>query len=470
MRASLSSFLRRYAFPAIVTTYALGILFLHALHLFPRPGLYDLSQLIGATQVVLEGRVVNFPLTRWGRTEFLLEARAQPLSAFHGRAAVKLSFPSWDLSPGDRIRLRGWLYPPRTAAEARGFDEKGYWASRQTYAMMRVYSPASFEVMRPASPYSIRFWAWRFHQRSDDFWFNVLPNDEAALLSGITLGSRGIVSARIKNACIRAGVYHILVVSGQKIALLVAAGLLVLRMLRIPRQMAFWISMPLILFYAQAVGADPPVMRASIMALVILGVMALRRDVPRCYPLFLAAGWILLREPEALLGASFQLSFGATASILALLPFFESRFSKQSRGMRWFLQAGGMGLAVHLGIWPLLLGYFHQLSLVGFLANWTLFPFSGVLMIYGLLLGSWGVLAPGQVPEPLINGMRFLLQATLKAIEGLSRWKFAAVVLHAPPWPVCAVYYLTLFGILFLSYRRKYGQIQPSDPIRRHRL
>jgi len=450
--------------------YALAIFFLHTLHLFPRSGLYDVSQLTGASQVVLEGRVINFPLTRWGRTEFLLEGNAQPLSAFHGRVAVKLSFPSWDLSPGDRIRARGWLYPPRSAAEARGFDERAYWAGRQTYVLMRVYSPASFDVVRPVSRYSLGFWAWRFHQSFNNFWFDVLPDDEAALLSGITLGSRGLVAARIKDACIRAGVYHILVVSGQKMALLVAAGLLVLRFLRVPQQKAFWISMPLILFYAQAVGADPPVMRASIMALVILGVMALRRDVPRGYPLFLAAGWILLREPEALLGASFQLSFGATASILALFPFFESRFSQGSRGKRWFLQAGGIGLAVHLGIWPLLLNYFHQLSLVGFLANWTLFPLSGVLMIYGLLVGSWGVLSPGRVPKPLIDGMSFLLQTTLKAIEGLSRWKFAAVVLRAPPWPLCAVYYLSLFGILFLIRRRKYGQIQPSDSIRRHRL
>src|SRR5579872_3270988 len=123
-----TDFLRRYPFPVLVTAYALGIFLLHALHLFPRRGLYDVSRLAGASQVVIEGRVMNFPLTRWERTEFLLEGQARPLSGFHGRAAVRLSFPAWDLAPGDAVRVRGWLYPPRSAAKAKGFDERAYWA------------------------------------------------------------------------------------------------------------------------------------------------------------------------------------------------------------------------------------------------------------------------------------------------------------------------------------------------------
>ena len=215
--------------------------------------------------------------------------------------------------------------------------------------------------------------------------------DEASLLLGITLGARGTLPASLKEACIRAGVYHIVVVSGQNMALIVGLGVSFLLIMRIPKRHALWACALPVIFYTSAVGGDPPVMRAATMALIGLLVSALGRDVPRYCPLLLAAGWILIREPEALLGASFQLSFGATASILAILPFWEEGWTRGSRWKRWLKDAALMGLTVHLGIWPLLVFYFHRISLVGFIANWTVFPLSAILMVMGLFVGTWGV-------------------------------------------------------------------------------
>src|SRR5204863_9004146 len=118
-------------------------------------------------------------------------------------------------------------------------------------------------------PPSVPTWhqrAWAFHQRFKAFWFQNLPPDEAALLSCMTLGSRGILPMEIKNQCIRAGVYLILVVSGQNMALIIALGVGFLRILQIPRRWAFSICLLPILFYTAAVGADPPVTRAAVMA------------------------------------------------------------------------------------------------------------------------------------------------------------------------------------------------------------
>jgi len=105
-------------------------------------------------------------------------------------------------------------------------------------------------------------------------------------------------------------------------SLIVGLGVSLLLLLKVPRRHALWLCFVPIIFYTAAVGSDPPVVRAAAMALIGLLVSALGRDVPRYCPLFLAAGWILFWEPEALLGASFQLSFGATLSILVILPLW----------------------------------------------------------------------------------------------------------------------------------------------------
>src|SRR5262249_42946476 len=154
----------------------------------------------------------------------------------------------------------------------------------------------------------------------------------------------------LKEACIRAGVYHIVVVSGQNMSLIVALGVSLLLLFQVPRRHALWLCFVPIVFYTTAVGKDPPVVRAAVMATVGLLALALGRDIPRHYPLALAAGWILFWEPEAVLGASFQLSFGATLSIL-LLSFWD----RQPIRARWrgvIKEAALIGLAVHIGIWP----------------------------------------------------------------------------------------------------------------------
>ncbi len=402
----LLSYFKRYGLVACAVVYTAALVALHALGKFPAPGPDDVSRLAGDPALIFEGRVITFPQTRWGQTRFGMEGRALSHAAYRGRIVVTLRFPLEDLAPGETLRVRGWLSRPRGADARRSFDERAYWAGFRAYAVLRVWSPEALARLQGSGHTSWRQRAWDFHQRFKQFWFDHLPEDEAALLSCITMGSRGILPVEIKNKCIRAGVYHILVVSGQKMALIIALGVAFLQLIRVPRRRAFWVCCGPVLFYASAVGADPPVVRA-------------------------------------------QLSFGATASLLALWPWVRELGRIRSRFLRWLAEAGAVSLAVNVGVWPLLVYYFHQISLIGFVANWTIFPFSGALLIYGLVLGTWGVLSPGSVPFFLLRVMHQAMEGTLWTIEKMNDWEWAAFPLPAPSWAVCGVYYALLICILW---------------------
>src|SRR5438046_101021 len=131
--------IRRYALLWVIGIYMAAIVVLHLLGLFPRPGIYDLSRLIGASQTTIEGRVLDAPVIRWDQTRFLIQGCARPLEAFCGQALVTLTFPLEDLAPGDVVRLRGWLSAPRGPSARRDFDEKGYWATRCVFSMLKVW-------------------------------------------------------------------------------------------------------------------------------------------------------------------------------------------------------------------------------------------------------------------------------------------------------------------------------------------
>jgi competence protein ComEC len=457
--------LKRYALACCVLAYMAGIVVLHLAGLFPRPGLYDLSRLLGSSQIVIEGRVLDAPIIRWNQTRFLLEGKATTLSAFHGKTLVTLTFPDEDLAPGDVIRVRGWPSAPRPATVMRDFDERGYWASRQVFSMLKVWSLDGLCVQQKSSPWSLSRAAWTFHKRYRAFWERFLSPEESALLLGTTIGARGILPRPIKEACIRAGVYHIVVVSGQNMSLIVGLGVSLLLALQVPRRHALWICAFPIIFYTAAVGGDPPVVRAAVMALVGLLTVALGRDIPRYYPLLLAAGWILIQEPEAFLGASFQLSFGATLSILAILPLWDAYRKGKTLWIRLFKDAVLMGLAVHIGIWPFLIFYFHRLSFGGFMANWTVFPLSGVLMVLGLSIGTWGVLAPSSVPGFLLQVTHIAVHATLALIKQMASWRWVVCGMTSPPWYAIGLYYGLLFSILFMIRRREiHASYEKSRP------
>jgi competence protein ComEC len=442
------SYLRRYGLVVLVSAYTLTLILLHALGKFPAPGSFDVSRLIRSPSLVFEGRVLSFPQTRWGQTRFVMEGRVHSHEAFYGRVVVTLRFPLEDLAPGETLRVRGWLSELREASGPGVFNERDYWAGSCVFAALRVWSPEAVVRLHGSDHRSWRQLAWVFHQRFKRFWFEHLPEDEAAVVSCMTIGSRGILPTDIKNAFVRAGVYHILVVSGQNMALIIALGMGVLSLLRIPRRRLLWFCAVPIAFYASVVGSDPPVARAAAMAIATLAALSLRRDVPGYIPLVLAWFWILLREPEAIFGASFQLSFGATASLVAAWPWIRGLSRIRSRVLRWVMEAGAVSLVVHLGVWPLLVYYFHQMSLIGFLANWTIFPLSGGLMVAGLVLGSWGVISGGKLPDFLIQGMHSALAGTIGLVRWMSAGTWAAIRCPAPSWTVCVVYYAVLICIL----------------------
>ncbi len=437
------SLIKRYFFPAGIVAYAAVLVIFHAAGLFPRPGAHDVSRLIGSPSLEFEGRVLDVPMTRWGRTRFLMEGRGRQGC---GRVVVTLLFPCADLLPGETVWIRGWIHPLKKPLAPNDFDEAAYWAGFRTFSAMQVWSEESFLRLKPP-PFFLKC-AGRFHQRFRAFWFKELAPEEAALMSAITLGNHGVLPPEIKKECIRAGLYHILVVSGQKIALIVFAGFALLRAAGVPRRWMFWAGAPLLLFYTQAVGAEPPVVRATMMALVSLGILAMGRDSPSYYGLFWAAFWILLREPEALFGASFQLSFTATAGLLFFMPKAQRLLKNDSPLLRWIKEAGLLTAIAYVAAGPLLAYYFRQISVIGLIANWTIFPLSGALMIIGLFCGVWGAFFPGKIADVACRLLGKLLHALLQAIHLLGHSSWAAIALPPPPLICLAAYYAALICVV----------------------
>jgi len=437
-------------------------------HRYPNPGPRDIAQLMGQPSVTLAGEVVGFPLTRWNQVRFVLHARSVAPAGYYGNVAVTLAFPDIPVAPGDHLEVRGWLSTPRPAVGNQTFDELNYWASQNVYALFKVWSPDSVVRYTPVPRWHPLAWAWTLRQNFCAFWQRVLPEEEADLMIGLTIGGRGILTPEFKAQCIRAGVYHIVVISGQNVSVVIALGLALFQWVRWPRHKIWALAIPPILFYAQLTGADPPVLRAAFMAIYTLLATGLRRDPPRLYSLSMTVGIFLLFWPQAMFGASFQLSFAATVALMLGFALIPKEIWPRKKLKLWFCKAFAACVIVHLGVWPVFVFYFHQISLAGFLAPFIVYPLATTAMIAGLFVGFFGVALPQWVPAWVLALIRMLLHLIIGCITRLAHGSYASLHLLPLSEARMILYYLGLFGILFWQYwRQRYAQ--KISPLRMHR-
>jgi len=147
-----------------------------------------------------------------------------------------------------------------------------------------------------------------------------LRGTRRGVVEGIVLGDEGALSERLRARFRASGLYHLLAVSGQNVALVAAGALALAWLIGLPRWLGHIGALAAIGAYVLAVGAQPSVVRAGVAgALVSLAWLA-AREADRWYFLLLGALVLLAWNPYDALDAGFQLSFVAVAAIFVLAP------------------------------------------------------------------------------------------------------------------------------------------------------
>ncbi len=194
----------------------------------------------------------------------------------------------------------------------------------------------------------------RIRRRAVEIMQESLPPTSAALLGGLLLGDRTSLPHDLDEAFRRAGVYHVLAVSGFNVALLASAVFALLVLARADRRLAATVAMVAVVAFAIVVGPEPSVLRAALMGVLVLGAILLDRESSVLNSLSLAAIVILALRPGDLRDPGFQLSFAATGGIVV---------APLARGV--VRGALGVSAAAQLAVLPITLAHFNQVSTIG---------------------------------------------------------------------------------------------------------
>ena len=152
---------------------------------------------------------------------------------------------------------------------------------------------------------------------------NGLNGERRAVVEGVVLGDEQGLSPELKARFRASGLYHLLAVSGQNVALVAGGILVVAWLLGVARWAGELCALAGIGAYVLAVGAQPSVIRAGVAGALTSLAWLTARAADRWYCLLLGALALLGWNPYLLLDAGFQLSFAAVAAIFALVPRVE---------------------------------------------------------------------------------------------------------------------------------------------------
>ena len=366
---------------------------------------YDASPLRGwlaehpdAGPVLVRGVCQADPRDADGRWILVVDVHEVAGRAVAGRARIDVggTAPRPPLIQGDRLAVWADLRPPHGRSDPGAFDaaeqarRDGIHATGWCKSALLV-APGGGREIGWLADLAARARRWSRARLVAA----IAPGREQALVRAMVLGERTALDEDTSETFRIAGTYHVLALSGSQVAMVAALlGWALGAMGAAPLARAIVLSTTL-LFYCAFVGGDVPVLRSTVMAILLLGGRTLDLDGDAANLLGLAALGLLAYRPSSIGDVGFQLSFAATLGLVLLTPPLMRVLPVLPWGVEMALAAS---LGAQAALLPLLAAHFHRLAPAALLLNLVAVPLSGGVLLagFGVLLVS--ALAPFAVP------------------------------------------------------------------------
>lgn len=331
---------------------------------------------------------------------------------------------------GERWRLVVRLKQPHGTQNPQGFDFEVWMLERRLRASGYVRNGAHHQRLHALVPLpSYRIEHWREILR-EQMRHRLGDAPYAGVLIALAVGDQDSISAAQWQVFTRTGVNHLMSISGLHITLLASlVYALVLALwrripvctLRLPaRKAALVISFPVALAYALLSGFSIPAQRTVLMLAVVALALWQGRNVALSQVFACALLVVLLFDPWAVMAPGFWLSFGA----VALIFYVTAHRLRQTHWLREYVR---IQWAMTVGLIPLLLVLFQQVSVVSPLANALAIPLISLIVVPLTLLG---MLSDGAM---LLSLAHTVLQPCMQGLNLLNQLPTAVWTQHAPP-------------------------------------
>ena len=364
---------------------------------------------------------------------------------------------------GDRVRITAKPYSPFEPTNPGQFSWGDYLARQGIYACTSIRRSDQIKMLRIKQGNIVVSAALEVKRYIVSNIRRIYPKEEASVIAGMVLGTYAYLPSDTFQNFTLSGTLHILAASGFNCYLIFMFGTAWLRFSFTPK----WRNLIIVLLigvYLLIVGPKPSLVRASIMASLMLLAVPFKR-VPNARNIFFASAFIaLMFNPSDIFDVGFQLSYLSVWALICVSPILESilfrtgllrdtttprrsPLANVSAKLTGVISAAGVStVTISLVTTPIVAYYFNYISLVSIPANMALALGVPVVFVVGLIspLAAHVVFLCPIVTWVGIIFTRLILD-TVNYFGSISH---SAVSVSSPAIPTIIGYYLLLYVVL----------------------
>ncbi len=417
----------------------------------------------------LEGWVVDIASPGQGGQRLLIApARIGdwPANATPIRVRVTLRPGAHLPAPGSPVRLLAVINAPPPPASPGSYDFARDAFFESVGGVGFALGPPSTWQTDRRPPWRLRLTMqvnavrWELSRRIVD----VLGAGSGGLAAAMTTGHEAFIPRQQVDDLRAAGLAHIISISGLHMAIVGGFTFAAVRLgvaawpwlaLRVHgKKVAALVGLSAVLGYLILSGAPPPAERAAVTAAVAFGAILVDRQAISLHSLALAAMGVLLLHPEAVTEPGFQMSFAATAALVALAeawprPVREINAPWPIRVFQaaatWTAASLAASFVAGLATGPFAMQHFNRVATWGLASNLAVAPISSFLMMPGLAVGA--ALTPFGLGEAPLAVAGFAIDLMNRIASAAANAPYAQmVVASGPVWTLPAAF----LGLLWL--------------------
>jgi ComEC/Rec2-related protein len=322
----------------------------------------------------LSGTIISVPEQSFGRYAFMVRCDSVFSIGKPGVLKKKCVECYCERKPAvsGSIVLAGRFMPPRPAANPGGFDEYLFSLSNNIWG--KFYCDSIVVCRESRSPWSI---ITSLARNTVVTAASSMKNSDArAVLVASFINDRSDLTDSVKELFFKAGIFHLLALSGFNLAILSAAIFAFLLLFPVSREVKCCVVLVCIWSYLFFIGPIPSLARAVIMTSVVVVSFLFQRKPFLINSLGIAGIVWLLFSPLSLFTPGYQLSFCATFGLASIYPALSGLFTfhgAQASLLKKFasplLTALLVSIAAFCATVPILAYHFGTLSISGIIVN-----------------------------------------------------------------------------------------------------
>lgn len=398
----------------------------------------DDKSIISATAVVIKGPSegeYNYKYTVKARTG---KYKNKKFIVYINKKNKKL------LEYGDLIEIKGEYSAPEVARNYKGFDYSQYLKTLNIYGTIKV-EESKIINKNQLSPILISI--NNIKEKMIDNANRNMPKRTANLLLGILIGERNNIQEDIIESFRTANLSHILAVSGAHTSYIILGITYLISKSKTPKRIGYIITIINLLIFIIITGASYSVVRACIMAIVVIGAKICYRKENFFTSICISLIIILIQNPFAINDIGLKLSFMGTAGIVIFNKSITNFFIKLKIKQK-IAEALSVTFSAQLMIMPITILNFNTISLTFFISNILASPLLGIIIIFGFIsIFISSILNP--ISKILFLILHIFLELLILVSKVTEKIPGSSILVKTPNILFAIVYYIL---ILFFNY------------------